>query len=158
MLFNRALRLTAGPNTLDAVGDIELIHQPMASTDGDAPQPSQLNAQRLVVDLADSADLGPMFAANADAAPDTTRTLDIQQINAHGAVRILDGPRRVLTDHLRYSAADNTAWLWSDAGRTTRINDQTYPTGLGMQAILWDLDRDRIDIRRPGPGLIAIPE
>ncbi|MEM6334571.1 MAG: hypothetical protein AAF823_14660, partial [Planctomycetota bacterium] len=163
MLFNRALRLTDGPNTLDAVGDIELIHQPASRSDRDDPQaqqPSQLNAQRLVVDLADSADLGPMFAADANAstdAADTPRTLDIQQINAHGAVRILDGTRRVLTDHLRYSAADNTAWLWSDAGRTTRINDQSYPTGLGMQAILWDLNRDRIDIRRPGPGLIAIP-
>ncbi|MEO0966323.1 MAG: hypothetical protein AAFY08_14535 [Planctomycetota bacterium] len=161
ILFNDTLLLTAGPNTLDANGNVQLVHQPADSKDPN--RATQLDTQRLVVDLADRADLGPMFTNSAaDQSPNReiakSPNVEVDQIDAHGAVRIVDGTRRVNTDHLRYTARDNTAWLWADPGRSTRVTDDRYPAGLSGQSIYWDLSRDRLELRRPGPGLLPIPE
>lgn len=142
-----SMTLDARSNTATFVNQVRMIHRPREDDDTDGPV-VRLYADRLVSDMEDGGGLGVWLS---DQAPDAR----ITTVNADHAVRIVHEGRELLGDHLQYTADDQVAELWADEGKRVNIIDTNSGNESSAARAIWDLAKDRIDLRDTAGGTIG---
>ncbi|MFA9479772.1 hypothetical protein ACERK3_15910 [Phycisphaerales bacterium AB-hyl4] len=143
--WQRQLTLDAANNTALFEQDVQMLHQPP----DDGPH-IQLDAQRLLADFVETGGLANWIEGDA-ADP------QLNLVRADGNIRIIHGDRTIVSDHLQYTADDDTVRLWADAGNYVEVSRADQPSPLTAESLWWDLARDRFEARRPGPTIIPMP-
>lgn len=122
MLIRDAVRMTHLP-----AGDDELL---------------MLDCQQLLADLEAT---GGMTAWMGQDMPQP----DVRSVKADHNVVIINGRRKITTDHMLYTHANRLVSLEADAGWSTQI---TGPPSLTARRIRWYLETDRFEVDDVGPG------
>ncbi|MEM6855309.1 MAG: hypothetical protein AAF593_12960, partial [Planctomycetota bacterium] len=148
------LTLDAQANDLRLEQDVYMIHNPAPGNDGEAQEPIQLYAQRLVADLTETGGLGAFLRQDND---QTAPKAQIRRVNADGRVRVAQGPSNVEADHLEYVGDQRQVLLWAEPRREVVLTREDQPNGqTTAKALRWDLDNDLFTAIDPGSNIVPV--
>lgn len=148
LLWKDRLTLDAAANDLIAEGGVTLLHR---SPDAGADMPAdaddakdvddeemlQLDARRLVVNLAETGGLG-VWLGEAPPAP------DLESIDADRSVRVVRGDKTILADHLRYTRESDAIRFTADPGGFVRIQREGEARTPRARTVIYHLAEDRL--------------
>lgn len=146
LLFDRRLTLDAVANDLIAVGGVMMIHRPEDTAPGrGAPggeaavgETIQLDARRLVADLAETGGLGAWLG---DAPP----TPELDRVDAEGAVRVVRGDKTILADRLEYARATDAIRFAADEGGFVRVTREGQRADTRARSVIYHVGEDRLE-------------
>tara|TARA_R110000737_G_scaffold2923_6_gene8618 strand:+ start:82211 stop:85303 length:3093 start_codon:yes stop_codon:yes gene_type:complete len=75
----------------------------------------------------------------------------LQRADASGRVRFSDLERTLLSDYAVYDAAAGTLFAYADGNRLVTLRDSMEPTPVSARTLLWDLNKDLVEIDAPSP-------
>ena len=75
----------------------------------------------------------------------------LQRADASGRVRFSDLERTLLSDYAVYDAAAGTLFAYADGDRLVTLRDTMEPTPVSARTLLWDLNKDLVEIDAPSP-------
>jgi hypothetical protein len=77
--------------------------------------------------------------------------ISMQRADASGRVRFSDLQRTLLSDYAVYDAAAGTLFAYADGDRLVTLRDTMEPTPVSARTLLWDLNKDLVEIDAPSP-------
>ena len=139
LLWKDQLTLDAIANDLIAEGGITLLHRPASPAPGQADDEAmlQLDAQRLVADLAETGGLG-VWLGDSPPAP------ELESLDAHRSVRVVRGDKTILADHMRFTRASDALRFTAEEGGFVRIRREGEATTPRARNVLYHLTEDRL--------------
>ena len=129
-----------GGMTLDALHNDMLMRDQVRMTHlpTGAEEVLMLDCQQLLADLEST---GGMTAWMGEEAPQP----EVRSVKADGNVVVINGRRKITTDHLLYIHGDRTVTLEADAGWSSQVSGQPSFSARRMR---WFLETDRLSICR----------
>ncbi len=123
---------------------VQMVHRSL-----DSQLTVQMDCRRLLADLRATGGLGVWFAGQ-------TPQPQLQAVYADDAVRVVSDERTILTDHLEYTAFDQTILLNADEGKATEIQQEGQPTAVRAQRFRWNLIDNELEIIKPVVGRVPV--
>ena len=145
LLWEDRLTLDAAANDLIAEGGVTLLHRPAGAAPGEISAKDeaddagmlQLDAQRLVADLAETGGLG-VWLGDASPAP------DLEAIDADRDVRVVRNGNTILADHLRYTRQSDAIRFTADPDSFVRIQREGAARTPRARTVIYHLTEDRL--------------
>lgn len=148
--WTESLTLDAAGNDMLMLGNVRMIHRPPSESGSEPPRVVQLDADRLLANLADT---GGLDALLAGAQPQP----EIETIEADGSVSVLYESKLISADEMDYVEAERTIRFTAGEGRLVRVRDGNEPrAGLEAAAISWNLDTDKLTISEVEGGALPV--
>ena len=139
-LFTWTGSLTMDAAKTDIIFDrgVNMTHRP-----ADSKQLIEMQADRLVADMEGLAGIETLSMSQ-------TSSLWIDHIEATGGVQVRDSDRLISARRLYYEGDKQTALLEAGPDEYVQITKLDEPRPIRAQRIMWDLNRDRLEVLRGG--------
>lgn len=127
---------------------VQMVHQPVGEESGEFGPPVTMSCRQLFADVKQSEGMDNWLS---DDAPKFV----IDQILAVGNVVIKQQQREAACDQLTYFGDSDTIILRAVDGKQVRIKDSDQPVPMSGTAFKWGLEKDTIELLKP--GAITVP-
>ena len=158
--WENQLHINLHTNDLTMLGDVRMNHDPQ----NDQPR-IRLYADQLTADLTETQPLAAILnqpdkqkqlPEEKEKLPGAGGDPELRSVQLDGHVRVTQQDRHILADQLLFSADDRNVLLQAAPGRDVHVRDPQRGN-LDAEAILWNLDTDRIRITDYRGGVMPLP-
>lgn len=136
-----SLRMLREAGTMDMRRGVRMTHRRLA--DGEV---TDLESERLTAAVRRTGEPG-----GNDTPEGAEPSGELVSATATGAVYVRSGTRELVADRLEYDARAGTAVASAASGGVVSMFDERTAAPVTAERLFWDMVRDRVEVRRPGP-------
>ncbi|MFK7758821.1 MAG: hypothetical protein AB8C13_02610 [Phycisphaerales bacterium] len=142
MTWAGSMQLNRVSGNAQVLSDVNIRHKSLTTN----------RISELACDQLDAEFTGQSAALSANESISTQPApITMKRATVNGRVRFSDLQRTLLSDHAIYDAIAGTVYAYADEDRLVTLRDSISTTPTSARTLLWDLNRDLVEIDAPSP-------